>query len=240
MKKEVPTLPQHIAIIIDGNRRWAKARGLQPWEGHIQGAKTLEKISESAVNLDIKYMTAWSGSYDNLTKRTPEEIKMLDEKVYRVLAKRGLKNKQIHQNRVRVKFIGEWPNLLSPETKEAIRALEEATKDYSKHYFTYLIGYNGDREMAAAINAAIKSEVKEIGVDTVKDYLWTKDLPPVNLVIRTGEENPATFHNSNGFMMWHTRNSVFYHTDKYWPDFTVEDLKTTISQFLQTEGRFGK
>jgi undecaprenyl diphosphate synthase len=240
MEKEVSSLPQHIAIIIDGNRRWARARGLQPWEGHVRGAKTLEEINEAAVSLGIKHLTIWGGSYDNLTKRDPQEIKMLDEKMYRVWARDGLKNKTVFQKEVQIRFIGEWPDLLSQETQDAMRALENATKDNSSYYYTYLIGYNGDREMTAAINAAIKSETKKVSIDTVKDYLWTKDLPPVDLVIRTGEENPGMSHNSNGFMMWHTKNSFFYHTDKYWPDFTAEDLGRAIEQFSQTERRFGK
>jgi undecaprenyl diphosphate synthase len=236
----IPRPPQHIAIIIDGNRRWAKAHGLQPWEGHVRGAKALEEINEAAVSLGVKHLTIWGGSYDNLTKRDPQETKALDEKMYRVWARNGLKNKTIFQNGVKIRFIGEWPALLSEETQEAMRALEAATKNHSSYYYTYLIGYNGDREMTAAINAVIKSGIEEVGVDTVKDYLWTKDLPPVDLVIRTGEEDSGILHNSNGFMMWHTRNSFFYHTEKYWPDFTTNDLKEAIRQFSQKERRFGK
>jgi undecaprenyl diphosphate synthase len=213
---------------------------LRAWEGHVRGAKVLEQISRSAVDLGIQYLTAWVGSYDNLTKRTPEEINTLDKKIYGIWGQIALRDKLVSQRGVRVRFIGEWPNLLSLETQKVILALEEKTKDHSKYYFTYLIGYNGDREMAAAINAAIKGGVESVNVDTVKKYLWTKDLPPVDLVIRTGEENPNMSHNSNGFMMWHTRNSLFYHTKKYWPDFTVNDLKTALGQFSQTERRFGK
>jgi undecaprenyl diphosphate synthase len=238
--EEAHSLPEHVAIIIDGNRRWAKARGLQSQEGHVRGAKVLEEINEAAVDLGIKHLTIWGGSYDNLTKRNPQEIRMLDEKMYRVWAQNGLKNKTIFQKEVKIRFVGEWPALLSQETQNAMRALEDATKDYSSYYYTYLIGYNGDREMTAAINAIIKSGVENVGVNTIESYLWTKDLPPVDLVVRTGEGGSNILHNSNGFMMWHTRNSFFYHTEKYWPDFTADDLKEAIGQFSQKERRFGK
>ncbi len=238
MDKGVFSLPQHVAIIIDGNRRWAKAHGLQPWEGHTRGARVLKEINEAAVGLGIKYFTIWGGSYDNLTKRDPQEIKLLDEK-YKTWARNGLKNKTIFQKGVRIRFIGEWPDILSRETQDAMRALEDATSSHSSYYYTYLIGYNGDREMAAGINSALKDGVKEVSLNTISNYLWTKDLPPVDLIIRTGEENPDMSHNSNGFMMWHTRNSFFYHVEKYWPDFTIDDLKAIINKFGQTERRFG-
>ncbi|MDD5710558.1 MAG: polyprenyl diphosphate synthase [Candidatus Colwellbacteria bacterium] len=240
MEQEGRPLPGHIAIIIDGNRRWARAHGLRPQEGHAKGAKVLEKINEAAVNLGIKYLTIWGGSYDNLTKRDPQEIKMLDEKMYRVWARNGLKNETIFREGVHIRFIGEWPDLLSQETQDAMRALEKATQDHSVYHYTYLIGYSGDREMTAGFNSILRSGVGGISLDVIQDHLWTKDLPAVDLVIRTGEENPNMSHNSNGFMMWHTRNAFFYHISKFWPDFTVEDLKDIIKQFRQTERRFGK
>ncbi|MBU2101430.1 di-trans,poly-cis-decaprenylcistransferase [Patescibacteria group bacterium] len=236
---EISNLPRHIAIIVDGNRRWAKAHNLQPWEGHIRSVKVIEDISRTIVDLGIEYATFWGGSYNNLTKRTPLEIKFLDEKMYRVWAKKALEDKDVHEKGVRVRFIGEWPSLLSPETQKAISEVETATKDYSNYNFTYLVGYNGDREMISAINSAIK-DGKEVTGETIKNYLWTKDLPQVDLVIRTGEENPTMPHNSTGFMMWHTKDSIMHYLEKGFPDFTKENLKDSIERYSQRERRFGK
>ena len=238
-KQALSSAPNHVAIIVDGNRRWAKERGLQPWDGHARGAEVVEKISKTAIDLGVKYLTVWGGSYNNLTKRTPAEIKFLDERMYRPWAQKGLKDKDIHDKQIRVRFIGEWPDLLSKRTQEAIRELEKATQDYSQHHLTYLIGYNGDREMVSAINQAIE---KSGGVSekNLKEFLWTGDLPPVDLVIRTGEENPTMPHNSTGFMMWHTKDSILYFTDKNWPDFTSDNLKSVFNRFSQKERRFGK
>lgn len=233
------SLPKHVAIIIDGNRRWAKAHGLKPQEGHARGAEVVEEISRVAVDAGIKYLTIWGGSYNNLTKRTPTEIKFLDEYMYRPWAQRGLKNRDIYENEICVRLIGEWPILLSKKTRDAIQELEGATRKHSRHFLTYLIGYNGDREMVSAMNSAIKDGKKVTG-ETIKNYLWTKDLPQVDLVIRTGAEDPTVPHNSTGFMMWHTKDAILHFAKKNWPDFTKEDFLGLIKQYSQRERRFGK
>lgn len=230
------SIPQHVAIIIDGNRRWARAQGLPYWKGHIKGAERIEEVSRAAIDTNIEYLTIWGGSYNNLTKRSPEEIKFLDQNMYRVWAKKGLKDKAIRDNEVRVRFMGEWPDLLTKETQNAIRDLEKATENYSRYFLTYLIGYSGDREMASAINSASEKGIKNVSEEDIKELLWTKELPEVDLVIRTGDDP----HNSSGFMMWHTRNSLLSFEEKMWPDFTKEDFLRIISRFSQRERRFGK
>ena len=232
-------LPNHIAIILDGNRRWAKERGLLPWEGHARGAKRVEELSKHLVDLGIKYISFWGGSYNNLTKRSPREIKFLDERAYRPWAKRALEDKYIEKHGVRIRFIGEWPTLLSKETRLAIEAVQEKTKGYSKHHITYLIGYNGDREMLSAIRSIVKNRPNKISEETIKSHLWTKDLPPVDLLIRTGE-GTKTPHISAGFMMWDTKDAVLHFSPKPWPAFTKTDLNKIISYFSEVERRFGK
>ena len=233
------SLPNHVAVIIDGNRRWAKKHGLFPWDGHIRGAKRVEEISKHAVDLGIKYISFWGGSYNNLTKRTPKEIKFLDERMYRSWAKKALVDQYIYDNKVRIRFIGEWSTLLSKETVSAMRAVEKKTKAHSRHHLTYLIGYNGDREMLSALNSIVKTKPKKISGQTIKSHLWTRDLPPVDLLIRTGEDTP-TPHISTGFMMWDTRDSILYFSPKMWPAFTKKDFDKIISYSLKAERRFGK
>ena len=232
-------LPNHVVVVIDGNRRWAKKQGLLPWDGHTRGAKRVEDISKHAINLGIKYISFWGGSYNNLTKRTPGEIKFIDEKMYRYWAKRVLVDQHIHKNKVRIRFIGEWPNLLSKETVKAMREVEAKTKGYSKHHLTYLIGYNGDREMLSALNSMARKKVGKITDKTLKSHLWTKDLPPVDLLIRTGEDTPPP-HISSGFMMWDTKDAILHFSPKNWPAFTSKDFDRIISYFSKTERRFGK
>ncbi len=233
------SLPNHVAVIIDGNRRWAKKHGLFPWDGHARGAKRVEEISKHAVDLGIKYISFWGGSYNNLTKRSPKEIKFLDEKMYRSWAKKALVDKYIYDNEVRIRFIGEWSKLLSKETVSAMRAVEEKTRTHSKHNLTYLIGYNGDREMLSTLNSIARKGLNKITEQTIKSHLWTKDLPSVDLLIRTGEDTP-TPHMSTGFMMWDTKDSILHFSPKMWPAFTKKDFDKIISYFLMAERRFGK
>ena len=229
------SLPRHVALIIDGNRRWARKRGLPYWKGHEKGAERVEEVIKEALDLGIEYLTIWGGSYNNLTKRSEQEIKFLDEKMYRVWAKKIIDDKNIHEKEVRVRFVGEWPKLLSEETIGIIRKAEEATKEYSKHNITYLIGYNGDREMLAAINS-LSGKADDVAEKDLLKVLWTGELPLVDLVIRTGEDP----HLSTGFMMWHTKDALLHFDKKMWPSFTKKDFRGLMNQFSKRERRFGK
>jgi len=229
----------HVAVIIDGNRRWATARGKLPWDGHVEGAKRVEEISKEAINLGIKYITFWGGSYNNLTKRSKQEIKFLDEKMYRVWANRALEDKEIKEKGIRIRFLGEWPDLLSEPTKEAMRAVEKATSKHNRYHLTYLIGYNGDREMLRAVRGILKDKPSRVDGRTIKSHLWTKDLPPVDLLIRTGED-PKNPHISTGFMMWDVKDALLHFNPKMWPAFTKADFRRVIANFSKRERRFGK
>lgn len=227
-------IPNHIAIIPDGNRRWAKKRKLKPWQGHYEGAKRFEEVGKEAADMGIKYLTIWGGSYDNLTKRSKSEINALD-RAYREEAKRALKDKDVIKN-TRVRIIGEYNKLLSSKTIDAFKELEEKTKNNTKNNLTLLIGYNGDREMLSAIKKIARRAKGQITEKIIKNNLWTKELPPVDLVIRTGNEP----HLSAGFMMWDVKYSVLHFSDKLWPDFTKTEFKKAIKEFSSRERRKGK
>ncbi|MEX2054125.1 MAG: polyprenyl diphosphate synthase [Candidatus Colwellbacteria bacterium] len=233
------SLPVHVAVILDGNRRWAKAHGKPPWEGHIEGARRVEEVSREAIDLGIKYITFWGGSYNNLTKRTRKEIKFLDERMYRSWAKKALEDSNIKSKGIRIRFIGEWPDLLSEKTQKVMRDVERATRDHSKYHLTYLIGYNGDREMLSAIKGIVGGGSKKISEQTIKSNLWTRELPPVDLVIRTGED-AKNAHISTGFMMWDIKDALLHFSPKMWPAFTKSDFRRVIRDFSGTERRFGK
>lgn len=227
----ISNLPTHIAIIPDGNRRWAQSRGLLSWKGHLEGARKAEEIIKEAERLGIPYLTLWASSYDNLVKRSREEIGVL-ERIYRENAEKLLKDNK--KSEVRVRLLGEWRDLLHPETVAVLERLENETRDNKGRNLTLLIGYNGDREMIAAMNSLIALNSK-IDADSLKANLWTKELPPVDLIIRTGGEP----HLSAGFMMWDARYSELYFTEKEWPVFTIEQFHDAIGGYSLKKRRFG-
>jgi undecaprenyl diphosphate synthase len=233
MTKET-ILPRHIAIIPDGNRRWAKQRGLKPWQGHQEAAKRIEEIVEAAVGLKIKYFTLWGGSYDNLTKRPKKEVLVLGQ-IYYQLTERLLKNKTVWQEGIRVRFLGEWPKLLDSKTVALMKRAETETKNHQNYHYTYLIGYNGDREMIEAINRLLGQGRRSVTPAQLKACLWTADLPEVDLIIRTGDEP----HVSAGFMMWDARYAQLYFSPKMWPEFRKKDLIRAIKEYSQRERRLG-
>ncbi len=251
-------IPRHIAVIPDGNRRWARKKGLKPWIGHQEGINYFEKVLEKAIELKIPYLTFWGGSFDNLTKRGKIELNFLF-KVYTSQFKRMLTDERIHKNKVKVAVLGRWQEVLPSETQQAIEKAMKETKDYNRHFLTFLLAYNGTDEMLNCIqkiaNLARQKPVKIGDEDKsssspfarlrlawvteklIKENLWTKDLPPVDLVIRTGCENDP--HISAGFMMWDTAYSQFHFTETLFPDFSPKEFEEIIRDYSKRERRLG-
>lgn len=235
MPKKSPFVPKHIVIVPDGNRRWARKRGLKPWEGHLKGSdKFIEDVIWTAFDKGVRYLTIWGGSYDNLTKRSKVEIRMLN-KAYRQFVQRALGNKKIEQLGVRVRFVGEWHDVLEKDTIGQLEKVERLTKKNKKRNLTILVAYNGDREMLEGINKLVRKGRRVTG-KTLKSSLWTAQIPPPDLVIRTGGEKRL----SGGFLMWDIQYSELYFTKKLWPDFTKKDLLIAIKDYSNRERRFGK
>lgn len=232
-------IPNHIAIIPDGNRRWAKKRKLNPWLGHKYGAKSTENTLKTAIDLNIPNLTYWICSKDNLEKRTKREVYFLLT-VFKREFLRLLKSKDLAKNQVRVRFLGEWRDYFPTNLNKILDNLMEKTKDYNKHNLTFLAGYDGRQEMLTAIRkivprGTIANNYEEITPELVKNYLWTRDLSPVDLVIRTGGEP----HLSAGFMMWDIADAQLYFTDKLWPDFGKDDLIKAMKDYSERERRLG-
>lgn len=234
-------IPRHIAVIPDGNRRWAKKRGLQPWRGHLAGVKALEKILAKAQEFKIPYFTFWGASWDNLTKRSKAEIDFLF-KLYTKYFQKAVKDKRIHQNKVKINVFGRWKEISPKTTQKAIEKAIEATKNYNKYFLTFLLAYNGTDEMIDCIQKVIKlnnpNTITKVTPKLIKENLWTKDLPPVDLVIRTGCESDP--HMSAGFMMWDTAYSQLYFTQTFFPEFGPEEFEKIIKDYAQRQRRFGK
>jgi len=231
---------KHIAIIPDGNRRWAREREVPLNEGHRIGAQTTQKIFEKTLELKIPYLTFWAASYDNLIKRSKEEVKFLITLINAEFQKL-LDDAKVHKNEVKVRILGRFQEVLPEKTLRIIEKLMKKTENYEIFSLTFLLAYNGTDEMLAAIKRIAK-EVKistiKITGELIKSFLWTKDLPPVDLVIRTGcQDDP---HNSAGFMMWHTAYSQYYFTKTLYPDFTSEEFEKAIKDFEKRKKRLGK
>ncbi len=230
---------KHIAIIPDGNRRWAQKKGLRLWIGHREGVKTIEKILEKSRELKIPYITFWAGSWDNLTKRPKKEVDFLF-KLYTEHFQRIAKDEEIHQNKVKINVLGRWKEVLPKKTKEAIRKSMEATKKYNNYFLTFLLAYDGTDEMLDCFQKIVKlcrrKKIK-ISKNLIKENLWTKDLPAVDLVIRTGCESDP--HISAGFMMWDTAYSQFHFTKTLYPAFTPKEFERIIKDYSKRERRLG-
>jgi undecaprenyl diphosphate synthase len=227
----------HLAVIPDGNRRWAKKNGLPSFIGHQKGAENFERLVFKALEKDIKYFTFWGASMDNITKRSESEVNYLYE-IFDNQFKRLADDKRIHEKRVKVTVLGRWEKMFPEKIKESIRTAIKNTADYSDYNLIFLMAYNGDDEMLDCINGIVASGASEVTDEMVKSHLWTKDLPPVDIVIRTGCEGDP--HLSAGFMMWDTAYSQLFFTEEYFPEFGPESFGKAIDDCMQRERRVGR
>ncbi len=228
------TALNHIAIIPDGNRRWAKERGLPPAAGHFEGAKNTERILRSVLDLGIPSLTIWGCSVSNLTGRSPEEVSVLME-IFESYFHKLAGSKELGDNDVRVRVLGRWREFFTPGAAAATEELTSKTESGGKRNLTFLMAYDGKDEILQAINK-ISAAHDTATADSLKHYLWTDGLPSVDLVIRTGGEP----HWSSGFMMWDVADAQLYFTETFWPAFSPEELKRAVEAYGATERRLGK
>lgn len=229
----------HIAIIPDGNRRWAQANGKTSEQGHLEGFERTREIIQNLSTNQVKNLTFWGASLDNLTKRPEHEVKHLYKGFYNYL-KILLTAKEVHQNGIKINILGHWKKLFPKSLQNLIQQAIDATKDYSNYTLNFLLGYNGDEEMLRAVQVIAEQKLQNpdliVTPELIKESLYTKDLPPVDLLIRTGGEP----HNSVGFMMWDTANSQYYFTDINYPDFGIAEFDTAIQEYEKRGKRRGK
>ena len=226
-------IPSHIAIIMDGNRRWARERGFPDIKGHEEGAYTFEKNVEAAEQLGVKTITVYALSTENLKERAKREVVGLFN-----LMRSGYqtKIKKMMQNGVRVSVIGEAEGL--PATIK--RIIEEIRKTYIKNESIKLniaLNYGGKKELVEAIKDIVKSgiDVNKINDELIAKHLYTEGQRDPDLVIRTG----GRIRLSN-FLLWQTAYSELYFTQTLWPDFGPSDLKKAIDWYQTQKRNFGK
>lgn len=228
-------VPQHVAIILDGNGRWAKKRGMPRNYGHAQGAKNVEKICEEAWRMGIKYLTVYAFSTENWNRPQNEVDALM--KLLRNYMKTCLKTAA--QNDMKVRVIGDITRL-DEDIQKRILELEEATKDNGGLNFQIAINYGSRDEMIRAMkklsNDCMKGSVKaeDITEELFSDYLDTKGIPDPDLLIRTSGELRLS-----NFLLWQLAYAEFYFTDVPWPDFTKEELEKAVVQYNSRDRRYG-
>lgn len=231
--------PQHVAIIPDGNRRYAQKHGLAAVKGHLKGYEGARSILDKALECNVKYITYWGASISNLTKRSRIEVEGLYKVFFQVFSS-ILEDKELEEKQVRIRVLGKWEEYFPERVKELIRKAVDKTQNFSGYHLTFLLGYNGDVEMMEAIQSIVDNseEGVQITPELIKKHLYTHDLPSVDLVIRTGSKSDP--HNSVGFMMWDTANAQFHFTSSLYPEFTPQEFQSVIEDFSQREKRQGK
>ena len=228
-------IPNHVAIILDGNGRWAKAKGLPRNYGHVQGAKTVEEICEVAYNMGINYLTVYAFSTENWN-RPKEEVDAL-MKLLRNYMKNCLKTAE--KNRMCVRVLGDKTRL-DEDIRARIEELEEATKNNDGLHFQIAINYGGRDELVrASRKIAEKIASKELDPGAVDEacinsFLDTAGIPDPDLLIRTCNEQRIS-----NFLMWQLAYTEFYFTPVPWPDFTKEELVKAVEAYNRRDRRYG-
>ena len=233
-------MPNHIAIILDGNRRWAKRNLIMKLEGHFRGADAVEKLLDWCEELNIKIITLYVLSSENLS-RQDEELDYLYDLINARLHKL-YNDPRIHKNRMKVKAIGSV-ELLPDFLRDILNKLEEATKDYDNHYLNIAIAYGGQNELVDAIKkigSRIKDgslDVNQIYKDVIESSLYTSHLPQSSpdMILRTSGEKRLS-----GFLLWQSAYSELVFMDIYWPEFRKIDLMRAIRTFQKRGRRLGK
>ena len=229
-------LPKHIAIIMDGNGRWANLQGKSRVKGHQQGARKVRDVVEEATRQGIEYLTLYAFSSDNWS-RPKDEVNILMKLLVTSLKKEF--NRLINNN-IRLQSIGDMSGLPTP-VKQELKYVIKKTKNNTGMVLTLALNYGAKEELTQAIKAIafkVKNSIispEKVDQSTIIEHLYSQNLPAVDLLIRTsGEERISNF------LLWHIAYAELYFTDTLWPDFNKEDLQKAIGDYTKRERRFGK
>jgi undecaprenyl diphosphate synthase len=224
-------VPQHVAIVMDGNGRWATRRGLPRVAGHEAGTENIRPITRKAAELGIKYLTVWAFSTENW-RRPPEEV----EAILGILARSvSTETEALHRENVRINHIGSLEPL-DPVLRYAIEDAIELTRDNTRITLTIAFNYGGRAEIVQAVRRIIADGVapEDVNDELIERYLYTADMPAPDLIIRTSGEQRVS-----NFLIWQGAYAEYLFTPKLWPDFGPEDLACAVEEFANRERRFG-
>ena len=235
--QEIPPerMPKHVAIILDGNGRWAKQNGKLRRQGHKAGADNVETVMDLLIGMGVKYMTVYAFSTENW-KRAEDEVSYLMSlmKLYLVQNKKDAIERQ-----TRIRVLGDTSRL-SKDLRDLIEDIEQTTRDYTAFNLTFAINYGGRDEIVRAVRKIAQEAAsgllkpEDITEQMFSEYLDTKGMPDPDLMIRTsGEERISNF------LLWQLAYSELYFTPVYWPDFSEEELKKSILSYANRDRRFG-
>ena len=231
-------MPKHIALIMDGNRRFSKLQGnIDVVKGHEIGVDTLEKVLDWSIELGIEIITAYAFSTENFNRPQHEVEGLMN--LFVVNFKRLVTHEKIHKNEVRVKVVGRT-ELLPDNVKEAINEAEESTKHYTKRLFNIAIGYYGRLEIIDSFKKIIKDvqdgkiSIDDVDEDLVSKNLYTEGLDDPNLIIRTSGEERLS-----GFLLWQSSYSELYFCETLWPELRKVDFIRAIRSYQARDRRFG-
>jgi undecaprenyl diphosphate synthase len=225
--------PSHIAIIMDGNRRWAKIKKLSVFEGHRKGIKIFEEIAKHCQKRGVKILTVFAFSTENWN-RSKKEIDFLLKLFLKIFYEKNIK--ELQNRKVKLNVIGQterFPKRLQRKIKE----VEEITKNNKKFILNIALSYGGRADITESIKKILKKGIssEKITEDLISKNLWTQGLPDPDLIIRTGGENRIS-----NFLIWQSAYSELYFTNKYWPEFTEKDLDEALIDYSSRQRRFGK
>lgn len=229
----IPTalVPRHVAIIMDGNGRWAAQRGLDRLDGHQQGTSNIRRITHAAGRLGIRYLTLWAFSTENWS-RPVEEVRG----ILRILGNAIVtETEELHRQGARLWHIGEL-DALEPELRQSVLDAIELTEHNTALTLTLAFNYGGRREILHAVQQMVRDGVAadDITEDAIRQRLYSPALPDADLIIRTSGE----FRMSN-FLLWQGAYAEFYFSPKFWPDFGPDDLVEAVTDYSRRERRFG-
>ncbi len=225
-------LPQHVAIIMDGNGRWAKKRGLPRIEGHRAGTENIRRVAEIFAEYKIKYLTLFAFSTENWN-RPSNEVKG----ILKILSDRlDPEIKRLHEKNIRVKHLGRLDSL-SPELQKKIKAAIELTGKNTGGTLTMAFDYGGRAEIVEAARRLLSDRIpiEDATEDSFKKYLYAPDMPDPDLIIRTSGETRLS-----NFLLWQAAYSELYFTDVLWPDFNRAEIDKALADYKSRQRRFGK
>ncbi len=231
-------VPRHVAIIMDGNRRFAESFGLGPSDGHVRGKDKLEEMLDWCLEVGVRVLTVYAFSTENIY-RDPAEVEQLMD-LFEANFRKAAEDPRVHEHRIRIRAIGNL-ELLPQRVQDAIHYAEDATKDFDQYSFNLAVAYGGREEILRAIRLLAKDAcegqlvIDDIDEEVFTRYLYTSEIPDPDLILRTsGEERISNF------LLWQLAYSELYFTDVYWPGFRKVDFLRAIRAYQLRKRRYGK
>ncbi|MBR6236453.1 MAG: isoprenyl transferase [Firmicutes bacterium] len=226
---DLKNIPRHVAVIMDGNGRWAKERGQIRLQGHLAGMEALREIVRHSQRLGVEYLTVYAFSTENW-KRPADEVSGIFKLVVKYV---NSELKELNENNVRVSILGDW-SAIPKDSADSIRLALKTTENNDGLKFNIALDYGGRAEITRAVNKLISEGRTNVTEDDISGALYTAGMPDPDVIIRTSGENRLS-----NFLIWQAAYSEIVLTDVYWPDFTPEEYERCIIEYQSRDRRFG-